>query len=64
MEPKWVAVLAGNPLFEAIEPEGLRGMMACLKPRTGEFAKNEYITMAGDDFDGIGIILYGSAVVV
>lgn len=63
MDSKWVATLADNPLFHGIEPEGLLNMLGCLKPKTGEFGKNEYMTKAGDPFEGIGIILSGSAVV-
>jgi CRP-like cAMP-binding protein len=64
MDQKWVTILANNPLFQAIETGELQEMLQCLKPRTGEFAKNKYISMAGDAFEGIGIMLSGSAVVI
>jgi CRP-like cAMP-binding protein len=64
MDEKWVTILANNPLFQEIKPEELQEMLGCLKPKTSEFGKNEYISMAGDNFEGIGIILWGSAVVI
>lgn len=64
MDEKWVTILVNNPLFRAIETGELQEMLQCLKPKTGEFGKNEYITMAGDHFEGIGIMLSGSAVVI
>jgi CRP-like cAMP-binding protein len=64
MEPKWVTILAGMPLFQEIKLTELQEMLGCLKPKTAQFAKNEYMAMAGDKFDGIGIMLAGNAVVI
>jgi CRP-like cAMP-binding protein len=64
MEPKWVTILSSMPLFREINPEGLQGILNCLKPKISKFVKNEYIFMAGDHFEGIGIMLSGSAVVI
>lgn len=64
MDQKWVTILTNNPLFQAIETGELQEMLQCLKPKIGEFDKNEYISMVGDDFEGIGIMLSGSAVVI
>lgn len=39
-------------------------MMGCLKPRVKQYKKDEYIAIAGDKFESVGIILNGRAAVI
>ncbi len=52
-----------NELFAGIEKTDVEGMLVCLKPSIVHTRKNDYIALAGDRFDGLGIILSGEAVV-
>ena len=64
MYQKWFSVLSKMDLFQGIDATELNGMLQCLKPRVYEFKKDEYIAIAGETFEGVGILLNGSAVIV
>ncbi|HHV98358.1 MAG TPA: Crp/Fnr family transcriptional regulator [Clostridiaceae bacterium] len=55
--------LAGSPLFHGIEGDELVSLLYCLKPKIRIYQKNEYIKIAGDKFDSIGIVLQGEVTV-
>nr|WP_243259357.1 Crp/Fnr family transcriptional regulator [Clostridium sp. 'deep sea'] len=57
-------VLEKATLFSDIEPYNIHGMVSCLKPRIEHFKKYDFITMAGDTFKELGIILKGEAIVI
>jgi len=59
-----VAVLLNSLLFEGINKEDLKIMLGCLQPVIRNYARNEFIVLAGERFDGIGIILSGEATVI
>ncbi|MDH7479543.1 MAG: Crp/Fnr family transcriptional regulator [Syntrophomonadaceae bacterium] len=63
MQDQYLSVLAGTGLFADIGRTELEIMMNCMQPRICEFKKNDLITVAGDRFDSIGILLKGEAVV-
>ncbi|HHY78645.1 MAG TPA: Crp/Fnr family transcriptional regulator [Clostridiales bacterium] len=63
MYEKWLDKLAVCPLFHGIDRQELNNMLHCLKPRVEKFEKNEFIKMAGDEFEGMGVILSGSAAI-
>jgi CRP-like cAMP-binding protein len=50
-------------LFEDIQVNELNNMLLCLRPKKAEYKKKEYITMAEDQFTGIGIIVEGEVLV-
>lgn len=64
MYEKWNHILTKTLLFGGIPLENLSPMIECIKPKIGQFKKNEFITMAGDPFEGVGIMLSGSATVI
>lgn len=64
MYDKWSKILSHTVLFKNIDIESINSLLQCLKPPIQEFQKNEYITIDGDPFTGIGIILLGEATVV
>ncbi len=51
------------PLFHGIEIDELSSLLYCLKPKIRMYKKNDFIKVAGDKFDSIGIILQGEATV-
>ncbi len=63
MYAKWLNVLNQVKLFENIEAEGLNVMLNCLSPKIVSYKKKEYITIEGDEFTGIGILVQGEVIV-
>ena len=52
-----------SALFRGFSTEDLLGILDCLKPRVASYKKNEFITMAGENLTGVGIILSGEVAV-
>lgn len=59
-----VNVLATTSLFAGISPGVLAVMFDCLQPRLSTHPKNSFITVEGEPFSGLGILLAGEAAVV
>ncbi len=51
-------------LFDKMTQEEAAMLLACIRPRVRKLAKNDVANVAGDPFEGIGIILSGQAAVV
>lgn len=51
------------PLFEEVNGEDLKKMMECFNPVVKEYKKNEFLTLEGENYDGLGILLKGKAAV-
>jgi len=64
MYEKWIETLSDSMLFSRIGKEDLKLMLDCIKPRIEKFKKNDYIVFAGEKFEGVGILLAGSATVI
>lgn len=64
MYEKWIKVIMGSLLFEGIDSKELALMLECLKPRLLSCRKNEFIAVSGEQFEGVGILLSGSASVL
>ncbi|MFZ3132954.1 MAG: Crp/Fnr family transcriptional regulator [Desulfosporosinus sp.] len=58
---KFLPVLTKASLFQDIKPDDLNTMLGCLQPKLSEFKKNNYIAIAGNRFESMGILLYGEA---
>ena len=56
---EWINVINASPLFRGISPKALNTMLECLKPKIKNCKQREIITVAGQPFDGIGIVAYG-----
>lgn len=63
MYEKWLGTINKCNLFQGIAAEGLQAMLECMKPRLGKYGKGENITLEGDKFEGIGVMLSGEAAV-
>ena len=60
---KHMQILSGALLFRGIEKSDLNSMLQCLRPKVRSYKKDEFVTIAGDIFEGIGLILTGEATV-
>ncbi len=63
MISKWINSLSTCTLFHNINTEELQGMLVCLNPRVSSYKKNECITIAGEQFTGLGLVLSGEVAV-
>lgn len=63
MYQQWEEVLSKVELFKSMKSDDIMKMLVCLKPKISYYKKNENITIAGDDFNGIGIVLEGEVMV-
>ncbi|HEY8345495.1 MAG TPA: Crp/Fnr family transcriptional regulator [Bacillota bacterium] len=63
MFTKWRRQLTECSLFAGVELEDLNVMLQCLNPVVKEFQKDECLTVAGQDFNGVGVILEGEVMV-
>lgn len=61
---KKIDILAECALFAGIPADTLAIMLDCLQPKISTHAKNSFITVEGEPFTGLGIILAGEAAVV
>lgn len=61
---KKIDIPAGCALFAGIPADTLAVMLDCLQPKISTHAKNSFITVEGEPFTGLGILLAGEATVV
>lgn len=57
----YLDVISKSALFEGIESHNIEGMLKCLTPIVRNYKRNDMITLAGEPFTGIGILLKGEA---
>jgi CRP-like cAMP-binding protein len=53
---QWINVMNASPLFRGIGPEALNAMLQCLKPKIKKFKQREIVAVAGQPFDGVGVV--------
>ena len=58
------AVLSKSVLFEGIAQPELPVLLDCLDPKIKSYRKNDFIAIAGEHCEGIGIILEGEGAVI
>lgn len=63
MYNKWESTLSNVELFQDINGIELENMLTCLKPKISHYKKGENIAIAGDPFEGIGIVLVGEVMI-
>jgi len=54
-----IEILLKVPLFRAIEKTELEYILMCLGPIIKKYDKGEFITIEGDPFEGLGIVIDG-----
>lgn len=60
MYEEWVDTIAKCPLFEGIPSDELLAILQCMDITTVNYKKNDYLSVAGDDFAQIGLVLDGT----
>jgi CRP-like cAMP-binding protein len=60
----YASTLAKVSLFAGIERTDLTTMLSCLEPKLSIYQKSDFIAIAGEKFESIGILLEGEAVVI
>lgn len=63
MFKKWMKVLSKCALFKGINPEDLNIVLECLNPKVISYDKNEPVSVFGERFSGLGVVLSGEVVV-
>ncbi|BAF58962.1 MAG: Crp/Fnr family transcriptional regulator [Pelotomaculum sp.] len=63
MIKNYLKTLSKCVLFRGIGPAELNAVLECLKPKVNSYKKNDWVTLAGQAFDGLGIVLSGEIVV-
>ena len=58
------AILSKTILFENITPMEITTMLPCLNAKIYQYNRNDFLAIAGDSFDGIGILLSGQVEVI
>jgi CRP-like cAMP-binding protein len=58
------SIVCRCPLFDGIAPAELEALLGCLCAREGRYAKGEFVFLAGDIPDRVGIVLSGAVHVV
>lgn len=63
MYEAFLNVIEKSVLFRGIEAENIVQMLKCFDPLVKRYKKNELLTIAGEPFTGIGVLLEGGAAV-
>lgn len=63
MFKKWTKVFSKCALFRGIDPEELNVVFTCLKPKVNSYEKNEWVAVAGEKFNGLGVVLAGEVMI-
>jgi CRP-like cAMP-binding protein len=64
LDTNFVELLISSPLFQGISADALEIMLDCLKPKIYHYNKNSYITVEGETYTGVGILLTGEASII
>lgn len=64
MLQSYAPTLTKVTLFAGIDPADLALMLGCLEPKLLCYQKNNFIAVAGEKFESVGIMLEGEAVVI
>jgi CRP-like cAMP-binding protein len=63
MFAKYENILLKTSLFHGFQSEEILTMLDCLQPKLQGYNRNDYIVIAGQPFENIGIVLNGEATV-
>ena len=61
---EYVNVLKKTGIFRGLSPFEIKSILPCLRGSTLSYKKDEFILMAGDKIDYLGVILEGSAIII
>ena len=63
MYTKWINSLTKVVLFKDLDKDELIKTLMCIRPNIATYKKKEYLTISGEEFIGIGIIVEGKVIV-
>lgn len=63
MQEQWLTVLQNCVLFEGISSQELKTMLTCLVRDVAHYTKDDIICLAGDPFDGLGVVVEGEVMI-
>ena len=52
-------IFSRSPLFRDIEQQDVIALLHCLKNKISHYKKHDFVTLAGNHFEGIGVVLKG-----
>lgn len=61
---EYIAVLTKCPLFRNIDPEDMGSLLSCLNYSSKSYKSDEYVFLAGNEVNYIGIVVAGSIEVI
>jgi len=64
MDQRYQKVLSECMLFRGMASQELSALLDCLDFRVRRFSRNDIVNIAGDPFEGVGVILSGQADVI
>ncbi len=64
MYEKWLDSFKDVKLFQNIEADELLSMLICFNPKIESYQKQEYITVEGNPFTGIGVVIEGEVTII
>lgn len=64
MDNKWIKIISETDLFRDISIFDIPHLLKCFNCRVNEYKKDEYISIAGDTFTGVGLILNGNVTII
>jgi len=59
---EWLDTLTKCALFEGIDQDNLRDILQCMNVKINNYKKNDYISIAGEEFSQVGVVLRGRVV--
>lgn len=63
MYNKWESILIKTELFQDMTSEQIYSLLSCLKPKINHYQKGEHVAIAGEPFNGIGVVLKGEVMI-
>jgi CRP/FNR family transcriptional regulator, dissimilatory nitrate respiration regulator len=64
MNSKWLETISKSTLFNGVSQEELPRIIKCLNSKVGYYKKNEYVAIADEVFDGVGLVLNGEVTII
>ncbi|MCR4434758.1 MAG: Crp/Fnr family transcriptional regulator [Clostridiales bacterium] len=64
MNSSWLEVISKSTLFKGVAEEEIPRILDCLNSKVVDYKKNEYVALADEVFNGVGLVLNGEVAVI
>lgn len=61
---KYFDIIKASTIFSGIDENEIESMLVCLNAKEGSYRKGDYLLRTGDSAEEIGLLLYGSVLVI